>query len=440
MSHPVSRIEITAGSIAVSGPAPGVGVEADRGLVVLDTFGGFGVHYGLGCFLVNNSLGTDYRSVYTVLCYYPIGGTYTTGAVDTPMLWQAVFVGMTSDIYQIALDDSGASFLAGGTLAIEKDYDSSTITFITPAGNMVVPLDTVAAVGVGALSDNEFDSGFWHSLYWNGIDTPVSESALWTDFKVLSAGTPIDGAAMTHADPGYWGIPPVAAFTQIAAADLQDTLGYHSEFSWAEPTNPESAKAAEYRQWRFNTRGTGLSSARVPEHGAILTAYAGPADLTTVNVTTTFDNGRTNPVFPVVGAGAGAAVQGVSVAWCGQRAYIVYGDLLTGLMQTSSFDFGQTWSTPVSLSITGTNPTLLVDPFHGIQFYFYIDASGNLQLVRSADYGQTFIDATPHLVAASITPQTIAAEFTSDGNLLVGFIASGAWTQLRSLDYGLTFS
>lgn len=442
MPTPVSRIEIAAGSVGFVGGLPaGTGAEASRGLACFDS-STLGVHYGLIARLTNNATATDLVTSYAATCFYPFNPSYTSGDVKSPELWQAIFIGMTSAVYEIVVNDSGAGWLAGGTLAIEKDYDANVVRFITPAGTMTVPLDTVAPATVGPISNSPGQSGFWHTLYWGGLDPSisVSESALWTDFWFSSNSVHVDGAAMTAADPGFWE-PPIALWDQPPASDAQHTLGYLAQFTYSPPpTVHDNGHFSEYREWGFSTRGAGIASVRLPEHGTIMTAYAGPADLTAINVTVTFDNGRTNPAFPVVAGGTGAMPRGVSIAWSGQRAYVVYGDAATGLMQTESFDFGQTWSTPVSFSITGTNPTTLVDPFHGIQFYFYIDVSGNLQLVRSADHGQTFIDAAPLLVAAAIGPQNVGAQFTSDGNLLVNYLSGGALAQLRSLDYGLTWS
>jgi hypothetical protein len=471
VSTPISRIEITADSVSIAGRSPDpagilLASFAQRGLVAYDEFAGFGVYYALLCELhTDAATNTAWESRYVALAQSNFGtgdGSYLTGVPTDPTTWRGILNPVTFIVYHLTLSDGGASFFAGGTIALEKDFDNNLLNFVTPAGTIVVPLDTVPGVGFTTnkpLSKNSLQSGLFHSGARYNDTLTWSETTNWRDFWIKSGGVKVTGSPMTAADPGSWdpavtnnriilfplGYPETiyGQTTDLPGIYTQNTLTFQSEFLYIpNPTSFYYGGQQDYRRWKFPTHpgAPGAVAVTLREHGPIFASYisSGGSSLDTVSLRRTFDNSVTWVTADIAISGSGTN-DSPNLAWNGQRLDAVWHNSVSGILQSSSTDLGATWSNPLSISITGTSPKFLVDSNHGIQYYFYQDASFNLQLVRSADYGSTFIDSTPLLVASAIGAQTVAGEFASDGSLLVGYTISGVWTQVRSRDGGLSW-
>lgn len=461
MSHPTSKVEVTVDSASIVGALPdgsgGPFTGAAYGLMVFDpsTYRIEDVWYGVYCTLSTNGLNTAYTSVfYAAAATGDIGGRWTVSDVHDMQEWQSLdFVYGTSFVYTVVLNDGGAAFFNGGTLSITKDFDNNHIIFSCQGGAFTSPYiwdgngshpGLAVSAGPDLLLPSPGLSGIYHQLAWTHNAPTESIATAWKNFEFSKAGTQYFGCAMSSTDPGIWQTINVGFEDDVIPnSDTQLPTKYLTKWQATQPGSDDEEvfpKAQEARLFLSDTHGYGLASAMAPEHGTIFLAYAGPADLTEVRTNRTFDNGRSAQVATILAPGTNP-VAGVGCAYGNGRLYVVWYDVLSlTLFQSISIDLGITWSTPMALSFTGSNPVILLDPNHGIIFYFYQDLpTGNIYLQRSGDAGATMIDTTPHTVLTGISPQTIAAEFGSDGTVVVAYVAAGVITQKRSRDYGLTW-
>jgi hypothetical protein len=435
MPTPISRVEVTVASASVSPIDPANVVSADRGFTVFDPFSGFGVHYALQCSLLQPlGVGQPFRTVYTAAAQYPPTGY--VGDVRTPASWNTIQLVPSGTLLILTAADGGASYQAGGTIAIEKDWDGFTITFFTPLGNMVMPLDTVTpgpGPAIGNFSEAPSTTGFWHSMYWVGATDPVLELARWKNFYWSVGGVHVDGAALTSANPGFWEIVPDPFESQIPNSNVQEALDYLTEFHATVPANDFFARATEYRQWMGPSVPLGLDMTTMPEHDIVFAVWEAMPAVHVLRRSHDHGHAWTDLVVGGVPGGESVTVQG----FAGQ-VWVCYYDGTTSIVTRHSADFGLTWSSPVPVSITGTNPRLVIAP-EGTFFYFYFSGT-NLVLSRSNDFGVTLFDVTPIPITASLTAQDFGAVLAADRSLVVSYINSGNWESKRSRDWGNTWA
>ena len=227
--------------------------------------------------------------------------------------------------------------------------------------------------------------------------------------------------------------------------DAQEATRYRMKTSWT--TTDDIGTGIGRSTFTQHTRmlsngGTGENvrdMTHADEHGPIWATYVLPTDISKIKLRATFDNFHSSTVTDAYDS-VMSANESPNICWYDDRLWLVWYDG-TVIKQSFSQDWGITWSTAVDLMIAGTNPRHLVDRSSGLSYYFYIDSFQSLVLKRSGDFGKSFIDGTAITVQTNVGLQTVAAEFTSSGELVAGWIdaMSGDWVQLRSQDRGLTW-
>lgn len=339
--------------------------------------------------------------------------------------------------------NNGAAITSGFTMAIEKDEALDELRFVTPLGTVTKSLSTFSALDGTPLRMD----GMAHQFVRPNGGGDGSAQWDWFDFYSKIDGTNFRGAALSDTAPGSWsGWTDVTFGSPIGAiansANSQEPTRYRTKFTYI---GADGARSGGSRQWRTWTGGdsvdTGpggeaLDAARAPEHGAIWAAYVYPSTRDVLNDRRSFDHGGSWTEGEIYNAG-GTTNSSPNIVWNSGKLVAVWHNG-TDILQSVSRDMGTVWGTPVTLSLMGTNPRMIVRA-DGLAFYFYIEGS-DLKLARSADFGASFLDSPAILVAAGVSAQTVAAQFGSDGSIVVGWIAGGAWTQVRSKDLGLTFA
>lgn len=342
-----------------------------------------------------------------------------------------------------------ASFTGGGTITFVKDYDANKLTVTSPVGTLTLTLSDLDPFLTPAFPSyrNTFPlvpQGY--GTQFTLADPTMAFPAYSVDYVTkfanilnkqdgvtvqtfpLSVGDgtnfwPDNGLAF---QPGvgtvfgvlapFWTITQEALDQKVEAKVLAATFPPYRIFTF----------------WRSLTQALpGINECPLSDTGSVLAVWHPTSAGVMLRITR--DDGHTWVDTPVVqGTTSNATVQ-----YIGGVVYVLYFDGTT-IRQTKSLDLGASWSTPVPVGISGTNPFLVAGP-NGELFYFYC-ASGNLQLQRSFDGGATLFDATPIIVAAVVTPQTFGAAIAPDRTLVVSYIALGQYFARASRDYGATWS
>ncbi len=372
--------------------------------------------------------------------------------IDPPN-WQTTF-------HLPYIPGGGASPAASGTLSITKDDVALTVTFTGPYGSQTLNLSDVA----GALPDGSPGYLNAYPLRCRGmahefaIHDPtafspaivVDHQIQWHDMIDSLNGTPYHSVALSTADPGPWwpifydkfdpvgggtsSDPSQWTWTQLATrekVEAQQSIVPSIPFTW---DYPDAFRIFDsFRNLRDVMASTPMDLTAMPEHDILFGAWS-PAP-NQAFVRRSHDHGHT---WSDYAAELTTPAASISVQTYAGQVWICYYDG-THIVTQKSYDLGLSWSTPTPVSITGTNPRLVIAP-DGPQFYFYFDGSGNLLLSRSLDFGVTLFDITPIPVAAGLTPQDFGAVMAADRSLVVSFILSGSWTSMRSQDLGNTWA
>lgn len=451
----VWRAAVSIDSVSIVSGAPegtgGSAATASRILTTLDTVSGmqFGLQVALEQEFGDGS--GDWK-----VTYYP----KITGVNGDPFEfnspgpfaigWQQIVdpgTGLPLTIVQPG-SSHGASFLAGGTIAITKDFDAGHLLFETPLGNMTAPFSWFAA-GNG---ENQVFTPDAQPMYGNGmghrfnrVNNTVTQSEVqkWYDFFTTKNGVQVFGWALSAGDPGSWGpwIPQVyTGETAMVTNDGQEATRYRTSFTWTLADDTPLVRDPSTSETRYvepPAAAFGLDLAEMREHNIAWGAWT-PSTCTCIRVRRSHDDGHT--WTETVAVNGTDTVTSPSLAPFGGAVYLAYYDETTSQsLQTVSRDAGLSWSTPVPISITGSNPRLVISP-EGVFFYFYISGS-DIVLQRSMDLGATLFDASPITVAAVVPAQEFGAIFAADRSLLVAYADSlGNWRTRRSLDYGLTWA
>ena len=427
---PVFRAEITWGPVTFSQPA-------DNNAVPLLAFSAFDDNdtWGLSVFMQFEEVplfSSNFENHARFQIRHLLGNDPTLGS----------FPAGTTEI-SAGAGDNGAAFLNGGTLAIEKDTDADELRFITPVGTIT---RTLTEFGMNDLSPLRVHA-MGHHVVRLVTTVDVNYELDWTNFYSSEDGTPFRGAAMTAAAPGIWGdfVTVVNAGTPMDFAEAQQATEYHTQIDYDHPgDSPRATMTRRYRVWLGGDTvdaapgaADSLDAARAEEHGIVFAIYVLTNDAEQVKFRRTHDRGESWEEATVYSVG-GTSNTAPTIEWLDGRLYAVWHNG-TDILQSISLDLGKSWSTAMSIGITGTNPRLLIQEEHGLQYYFYID-SGALKLLRSGNFAAEYIDASPITVVASLDDQTVAAEIGPDGGVIVGYIASNSWQQVRSSDLGRTWS
>ncbi len=462
MPSPVWECEISCDGIAVAGrPAssPGAPVLASRIFVARDsTIGGVIHGASLAIIVTLNSgisINAEWTTVYRFVQKPFPSDPFTWVDIQQPLMPGGPWASMSI----IEPDgNNGASFFNGGLISITKDFDSSQFVFSTPLGGVTVPFvwlsDQPPLTSNPWVPDNGplVANGFGHALAFQDDSIINSEATKWFNFFTRRNGLPFITCHLTSVDPGVWTgwnqspyTPPFGYITSggiIPTDDAQEVSRYRSKFIFTPPDFAHESASDEVRYFLAPTGEVmqALASVEVPEHGAIWFAYVYAATPDTLTGRVAYDNGKTWQERTIYQA-MGSTNNSPSLLWEEPNLYAIWHDGVF-ILHSKSTDLGVSWSTAMPIAIaTGSHPYVINSPDHGLAFYFYIDGSNNLQLIRSGTYGNDFIDASPHQVVTGIDAQTISAEIAADGTtLLVGYIQAGVWQQVRSRDWGLSWA
>jgi hypothetical protein len=450
MAEAVWKAEVTVDAPTIVGPAPGgvnfPPVGASRLLIATDANG---QEYGIEARLDHHSYGPGptlefVSTYYAVARYIFTTGIYWYNNVGLDYLEDPITM-LPLTIVE-ADGNNGASFLAGGQLSITKDFNANTLTFGTPLGNIVIPLDRVTPTVPGPL----MASGMGHGMAY-GADVDTSELTLWHDFRTLRNGVNFAGWALSAADPGFWslagfipgnqevlGTGYALGGTSMPTIDVQLLARYQTEFFHTAGAADDSSVEV-----RFATTGTAggfsLDMTTWHELGAAVGVYMPSIAMMSIVARRSQDDGVSwTDSMAFIGADELASL---SVQVVGGTIVIVFFDVTTSTTyQIVSRDAGASWSIPVPVPIVGTNPRLVVSP-ESACFYFSIDGGGRIVLQRSFDGGQTLADPTPLTVASGVPSQDFGAVMVADRTLLVAYMDAGNnWVTRQSRDWGATWN
>jgi len=411
----------------------------------------------------------EYRAEFTA---YWFSDLIANASFANPDTWESVTIDVAGVQTLLNIQDTpgsnGVSITGGGTMSIEKDEAAGVIRFICPLGTMVASLHYTG----GVLGVTDFDEQNSNGLYFSGhghvlwrpgdpgvVNFDVADTVRFYDAINETNGTPTLTVDMSSADPGLWYPTDVQWISSVRAPpfyheghfgpmltdDAQEATRYRMKTSWT--TTDDAGTGVGLSTFTQHTRilsngGTGQEFrdlTHAVEHGPLWATYVLPADTSKIRLRTTYDNFHSSTVTDAYD-NALSANETPNINWYNDRLWLTWYDG-TVVKQSFSQDMGVSWSTPVDLMISGTNPRHLVDTSSGTSFYFYIDSAQSLVLKRSGDFGKTFWDLSAITVEANVGLQTVAAEFTSAGELVVGWIdsISGDWTQLKSQDRGASW-
>lgn len=437
MPNPVYRTEITFAGITVVGPALSATEFGTRPSVFFSAYDDTN-EWAIEARLAYHAYSSlpvlyEYRAEFY---FYHLTGAFM-GDPATGSFVAGTFSLVDAD------GNNGAPITAGFTLAIEKDFDSDALRFVTPLGTVTHTLTSFGALDLSAL---RLDS-VAHQFVRSNTGADGQDNWGWQNAYSKQDGTNFLGAALTTGAPGIWSLWTDVTFgfpvgSIVRSTNAQDPTRYDTAMFYAAADGVRSAGNRQWRVWLGGDTvdatlgGSVVDMTEAPEHGRLWAAYPDPASATTLKARDSDDKG--GHWREVTVAMAAAAVQAPSINWYAGRLYAVW-QQGASIVQAVSLDLGTTWSTPVTLALTGTSPRHLVHPKHGLSFYFFCDGA-DLKVRRSGNFGTEWIDGAPILVAAGIGAQTVAAQVAPDGSLIVGYISGGAWQQVRSSDLGVTWS
>jgi hypothetical protein len=352
--------------------------------------------------------------------------------------------GFQGDFHQDWLD-GGSRFGSHGTLAIEKDTVTGAVRFISPA----VTLSSDAS-GLGIYQDSELRPAGIGILLQSQVASATSRPELspqslevgFSNIYGKQDGTTISGAAMTITDPGMWDVWMGSrlyfigdnVFTSSQQALYEDAVLEHIAIP---PGSGGLFVSDTANAWFRAFQGADQMPSPLPLDLMVYeptnTLIGGWARMPHNLTTRRSQDARmwTDSVLQM-----GKDTHSLSLALFGGQLWACYHDG-TNIVTQNSFDFAATWSAPMPVSISGTNPRLVISP-EGMQFYFYISGA-SLLLQRSFDGGATLFDATPITVATPVTAQDFGAVYTVERVLVVAYIDTGNWVTRLSRDAGVTW-
>jgi hypothetical protein len=356
------------------------------------------------------------------------------------------FVPNAGGTFQTADGTNGTAFLSGGTLKIDKDEAGSQYTYHGFLGttNSAFGFGT----GPGELSPDQLAAENSNVDQLAGsvgttLDVPFS------NFYGSQNGTQIKGATLASGDRGSWlggtagYVPWIVGITGSATLPNPDT---GSEIVAGIVTTANASDiAGEFRSWDQSVYLAGqdpgnehrVDMIRSREHGCHWLAYVLIGSTDTLRWKRTHDKWH-NDTGGTIYTAMGSRNNSPNIAWSFGQLTVIWHDG-TDIRRAFSNNMGEGWGTSVSLSITGTNPRLLVDTDTGFAWLFYVTA-GKLYVQRSGNLFAEVVDASPILVVDPIDKQAIAAQLCLDGSLVIQYVVAGAVTQARSSDLGRTWS
>lgn len=361
-------------------------------------------------------------------------------AEDGPLFWPSFF-----EVPRIE-GQPQVAFTGGGTITITKDYDADMLTVTSPVGTQTLVLShldpfvspsyrntfPLVPQGYGAqffVAEPTLMFPAYSVDYVTKFSNVVAkENGVTFQTFPLSTGAgtaffPDNGLAFEPGAGTVFGVlAPYWTITQEA-------------FDQKVEAKVDAASFPPYRIftfWRSLTMAaTEISECRLPESGGVFSVWK-PTPFNLALRRTHDDGHNWEDRMVQMTSGRNATVQ-----YLGGVVYVLY--IEAGVIQqTQSRDLGLTWSGPVPLGITGTNPFLVIGR-QGEQLYFFC-TGGNIQLRRSFNGGASLFDTSAITVAAGVAAQTFGAVQAPDGSLVVSYITGGQYQTVKSRDLGLTWS
>ncbi len=367
----------------------------------------------------------------------------------------ASFVAVGGGTYQTADGTNGTTFLSGGTISIEKDETGSQYIWhgilgtTTQAFGGGVIAGELAPDKLRAQNSNIDNLSNPLNPFSPIVSSGTSLSIPFSNFYGSQNATQIKGATLGSTDRGSWlggsvgYVPWIVSITGSATLPNADTGS--EVVAGIDTTSNAPDFAAEYRAWDQSVYLPGmdpgneakLDSIHTDEHAIHWLAYV------LTGSTDTLSWKRSHDKFVSSSSGtlysfSGSRNNSPNIAWAFGKLVAIWHDG-TNILISFSTDLAETWSAAVALSITGTNPRLIMNPKTGFAWLFYIDA-GKLYVQRSGNFFAEVVDGSPILVVDPIEKQSITAQLALDDSLVINYVASGSVTQARSTDLGRTWS
>jgi len=340
---------------------------------------------------------------------------------------------------------------AGGTLSIVKDFASDSITFTGPLGSQSVALSAIDALPGGPYGYTNNTPlrprGFAHETLLP--DQTVGDPSFaeinqvdWFNLIGRQDGVAYDTVALSSGDPGNWWPILALAFDRQSGATSSSLTPW---WNFQQRPTRERVQSIIDTTTTFSFQIFTTAKRRRPVMAANpidivlmpapnLIALIWESMPTALTLRTSRDDGHTWADTEVETT---TAANSPSVQVLSADLIVCYYDGIRIVTQRSR-DLALTWSEPMPMAITGTNPRLVISPETGAFFFFYC-ASSNLLLQRSFDQGATLADATPITVALVVTPQDFGAVLAADRALVVSYTSLGQILSRKSLDFGLTW-
>jgi hypothetical protein len=349
--------------------------------------------------------------------------------------------------------NNGAAFFSGGDLTIEKDWAMGKYVFGTPLGSVDVPFDwfpnqpPITNPSWTVADTPLYASGLGYAFGYADNTVNNQGTIKWFDFFTKKNSVNVAGAHLTAADPGtfdpliilHWqsaGATYDLSGVDIPSTSAQEFGSYRMQLTASIGDNFEATQLQRYIA-PGGAAASGLDIASMDEHAVIFRGFAVPMARTDLEVSRSHDAGHSWTDYLAVSDAYPKS--SVSLALFAGLVYAVYYDeTSTTTKQVISRDLGNSWSSPVPISITGTNPRLVIAP-DGPFFYFYL-SSGSMLLQRSFDLGATLVDVTPIPVATLVDTADFAAIWTADRSLVVAYTSGNVWKTRRSVDLGNTWA
>lgn len=436
----VWRTEVQFDAAVVVGTAdgtPSFPVQASRALIVQDQ----AVTYAIREFLTATFDGTNFHYQTQADGALFVSFNPLTGEMDQFTAWTIWNDVPPGPIGMPITVPGKGSYLIGGTLGIEKEVSADRLTFYTPLGNISTSLSAIAAQYPGPNYANETaltPYGLGHELFVGGNGGPAAchEITKWYNLLVKRDAATLFFSAMSAAQPMLFDVTNGGTFG-FTENNAQEATRYSIE-SENDPSETFRGEGSLYLDPflpdQHPASGQIDCCPGLP-HRWLFCVFCDMVGALMLRISDSL--GHVYQTRPIAQP---PACFSPSVQWLEGTLVVVYDDG-TDIRQTTSYDVGLSWSIPMPVAITGTNPRLVIGP-DSTRYYFYI-SSGNIQLQRSVDQGASLFDPLPIQVNDSVAAPAIAdfgAVCESDLSLVIAYFGlDSLWHTRISTNAGLNW-
>jgi hypothetical protein len=400
--------------------------------------------------------GTEFKTTYEFKWWPGViafNSSLGSNATDDPETWFLIFDhdpmfpgGYISITQTAGAGDNGALFLAGGTLAIEKDEAMNEIRFITPLGTRTMPLADATNI------QTNFDALDAEPLYFRGhghhmhipFGANITKEATveWHDAQDLTDGTPVFTIAMSTGDPGNWGpdrtasnigYPESVAVGGCGAGILLCNIGnsqlatrYRMQFTHilADDTpSPRYVCNVWFRYRIIDLSIDTLDAVVDPSTGTLLVTTVWDYPMKRVICLYSNDDGHSFIVSTIDQVTDTVFTYPSITAHPNGLIYVFYLTSATDkLYYAVSRNKGRTWDAPLFLAILNPpldRPKARFHPTTGVLFLTYFSPMDlNTYLQRIDAIGSTAIDSTAIMVRA-LAKGPYDIYFDSNGRIMI---------------------